>query len=72
MSVLGSSDLGSESREVREDRVRKDLKRRLEHVCENLATEDFESLVVKMTHEQLRGEGVSGRELRGSSGSPSS
>ena len=38
----------------REECVHKDLTRRLKGVCENLSSVDFESLVVKMTDEQLR------------------
>jgi hypothetical protein len=40
----------------REDSVHRDLARRLESVCKELSTVDFEALVAKMTTEQLRGE----------------
>jgi hypothetical protein len=55
-AVLTAADPNSESRESREDRVRKDLTRRLGHACENLSRVDFEALVTQMTREQLRGE----------------
>ncbi len=63
-TVLSSPDLDSESPESREDCVRKDLTRRLKRICENLSSVDFEALVVKMTREQLRGEGITGRHIR--------
>ncbi len=44
--------------------MRKDLKRRLKHVCEHLSRVDFDGLVAKMTREQLRGEGIVGRRIR--------
>jgi hypothetical protein len=40
----------------REDSVHRDLARRLESVCKELSSVDFEALVAKMTTEQLRGE----------------
>ncbi len=63
-ALLGLRDLDHESRESREDCVRKDLTGRLKRVCENLSSEDFEALVMKMTREQLRGEGVGQGILR--------
>ena len=62
--ALGLARLDRESRESREDCVRKDLTGRLKRVCENLSSEDFEALVMKMTREQLRGEGVGQGILR--------
>jgi hypothetical protein len=63
-AVSNSIDLDSESLESREDCLRKDLARRLKVVCESLSSEEFEALVVKMTREQMRGEGVSHGRLR--------
>jgi hypothetical protein len=40
----------------REDSVHRDLARRLESICKELSSVDFEALVAKMTTEQLRGE----------------
>ena len=60
-SVVGWPDPNPEGRE---DSVRKDLTSRLERVCENLSSVDFEALVGKMTDEQLRGERVPGRWKR--------
>ena len=59
-----SIDLDSESLESREDCLRKDLARRLQNVCDNLSSNDFEALVMKMTREQLRGESISHSRLR--------
>ena len=64
MSVFSSPDPNPESPESREDCVRKDLALRLKHVCEHLSKVDFDNLVSKMTHEQLRGEGIFGRRIR--------
>ena len=47
--------------ENRESCVRKDLRRRLKSVCDELPKGEFEALVQQMTHEQLRGERVMGR-----------
>jgi hypothetical protein len=63
-SVFSWPDLKSESPGIREDCVRKDLTHRLKHICENLSAPDFEALIVKMTREQLRGEGVGPRMIR--------
>jgi hypothetical protein len=63
-SALNSLDASGTSPESREDRVQKDLTRRLKSVCENLSSADFEALIVKMTREQLRGEGMLGRKVR--------
>jgi hypothetical protein len=63
-AVSNSLDLNSESVESREDCLRKDLARRLKNVCANLSSGDFEALVLKMTREQMRGEGVSHSRLR--------
>jgi hypothetical protein len=63
-AVSNSTHPDSESRESREDCVRKDLARRLKHICENLSSADFDALVTKMTLEQMRGEGVSHSRLR--------
>jgi hypothetical protein len=54
----------SESRESREDCVRKDLARRLKHICESLSSTDFDALVMKMTLEQMRGERINHSRLR--------
>ncbi len=64
MSVFSSPDLNSESAESREDCVRKDLALRLKRVCEHLSIVDFDDLVSKMAHEQLRGEGMLGGMIR--------
>lgn len=50
--------------ESREDCVHKDLTRRLKHVCEHLSIAEFEALVMEMTREQLRGEGILGGRVR--------
>ena len=63
-AVSNSLDLDSESLETREECLRKDLTRRLKNVCANLSSGDFEALVLKMTREQMRGEGVSQSRLR--------
>ena len=41
-----------------EGEIRKSLIERLRNICANLAPKDFEVLVLKMTREQLRSEGV--------------
>ena len=48
--------------ETREDCIRKSLAERLKVVCAHLSPEDFEALVLKMTHEQLRSEGIRWRK----------
>ena len=63
-SVFHSLEPNSKNPESREDSVRKDLTLRLERCCEHLSRIDFEALVSKMTHEQLRGEGILGRRIR--------
>jgi hypothetical protein len=50
--------LSLKSQESREDSVRKDLMNRLKPVCDKMSSAEFETLVLKMTREQLRGEGV--------------
>ena len=57
-------DLKAESPGSREECVRKDLTHRLTPICENLSNLDFEALIVKMTREQLRSEGVGPRMRR--------
>jgi hypothetical protein len=57
-TIFSSLALNLKSQESREDNVRKDLTHRLKRVCENLSSVEFEALVLKMTREQLRGEGV--------------
>lgn len=57
-TIFSSLALNLKSQDSREDCVRKDLTARLKHVCENLSSADFEALVLKMTREQLRGEGA--------------
>jgi hypothetical protein len=64
MSIFSSPDPDPESPESREDGVRKDLRQRLRHACAHLPRVDFDELVAKMTHEQLRGEGIIGRRIR--------
>jgi hypothetical protein len=44
--------------------VRKDLARRLKHICENLSSADFDMLVMNMTLEQMRGERINHSRLR--------
>lgn len=63
-SVFSWPDLKAESPGSREDSVRKDLTLRLTHVCEKLSRPDFEALILKMTREQLRSEGVGARTKR--------
>lgn len=60
-AASNSLELDSENPESREDCVRKDLTRRLKNICQNLSSGDFEALVMKMTREQMRGEGVTNR-----------
>ena len=62
--VFHLPDPKSESPESREDCVRKDLTVRLKRVCEHLSHVDFEALILRMTREQLRGEGILGRRIR--------
>jgi hypothetical protein len=57
-TIFSSLALNLKSQESREDCVRKDLAQRLKRVCDNLSSADFEALVLKMTREQLRGEGA--------------
>jgi hypothetical protein len=61
-AILITPDLRAESGD-REDSIRKDLALRLQRVCEKLPAEEFEALVMKMTREQLRGEGLMGRRV---------
>jgi hypothetical protein len=63
-AVSSLAGVSSESQESREDCISRDLARRLKRVCENLSSAEFEALVVKMTREQLRGEGILGRKVR--------
>lgn len=49
----------TESSQIREGRVRADLTRRLNRICENLTAAEFTVLIAKMTREQLRSEGLS-------------
>jgi hypothetical protein len=56
--VLVPPALHTTNAESREDSVRRDLTRRLKRICEKLSSADFEALLVKMTREQLRGEGT--------------
>ena len=61
-TIFSSLALTLKSRESREDCVRRDLMHRLKRICANLSSAEFEALVLKMTREQLRGEGeVNGR-----------
>jgi hypothetical protein len=62
--MLPSLDASGVGPESREDCVHKDLARRLKSVCENLSTVEFDALIVDMTREQLRGEGILGRKIR--------
>jgi hypothetical protein len=62
-NVFRSPDIKTESPESREACVRKDLTVRLKHACAHLSSADFEILVSKLTHEQLRGEGSPGRRI---------
>ena len=57
-TIFSSLALNLKGQESREDCVRKDLMERLKRVCDNLSSADFEALVLKMTREQLRGEGA--------------
>ena len=57
-TIFSSLALNLKSQESREDCVRRDLTHRLKRICENLSVAEFEALVLKMTREQLRGEGV--------------
>lgn len=59
-----SRDISPPNPDNREDCIRKDLTRRLKPACEHLSTADFETLISKMTREQLRGEGLMGRRYR--------
>lgn len=54
--------LHPDSPESREDCIRKSLAKRLKNVCANLEPKDFDALVLKMTREQLRSEGVRWRK----------
>ena len=57
-TIFSSLALNLKSQENREDSVRKDLMDRLKGVCADMPSAEFEALVVQMTREQLRGEGV--------------
>lgn len=46
------------SPETREDCIRKSLIKRLKSICADLTPQDFDALVLKMTREQLRSEGI--------------
>ena len=63
-AIFHAPNLNSGNPESREDCVRKDLTLRLKRACEHLSILDFEALVLKMTREQLRGEGILGRRIR--------
>lgn len=63
-SDLNPADRNYVSPESREECVRRGLTRRLKHICEKLSSAEFEALVLKMTVEQLRGEGITGRHVR--------
>jgi len=62
-NVFRSPDIRTENPDCREACVRKDLTIRLKHACAHLSSADFETLVSKLTHEQLRGEGIPGRRV---------
>jgi hypothetical protein len=57
-TIFSSLALNLKSQESREDCVRKDLTHRLKHICQELSSADFDALILKMTREQLRGEGT--------------
>jgi hypothetical protein len=57
-TIFSSLALNLKNQESREDCVRKDLTHRLKHICQELSKADFDALVLKMTREQLRGEGA--------------
>jgi hypothetical protein len=57
-TIFSSLALNLKTQESREDRVRKDLAHRLKHVCQDLSIAEFDALMLKMTREQLRGEGA--------------
>jgi hypothetical protein len=63
-SALNPADRNYVSPESREEAVRRGLRLRLKHVCEKLSSVEFEALVLRMTLEQLRGEGITGRHFR--------
>jgi hypothetical protein len=63
-AVSTPSGINSASLESREDCVRRDLALRLKRICENLSRVEFDALIVQMTREQLRGEGLIGRKPR--------
>ncbi|MCR4339303.1 MAG: hypothetical protein NUW01_05385 [Gemmatimonadaceae bacterium] len=46
------------SPESREECIRKSLIKRLHPICAHLEPKDFDALVLKMTREQLRSEGI--------------
>jgi hypothetical protein len=51
----------NENNESHEESISRSLRERLKGVCGKLSREDFEALIAKMTHEQLRGEKSSRR-----------
>ena len=64
MSGIVSSDSGAggsggsgRSRELRAEKIREDIAKRVRPVCMDLSDEEFAALIDKMTREQLRGEG---------------
>lgn len=64
-AVSSLAGVGADTQESREDCVRKDLTHRLERICDNMSSTDFSALIVDMTREQLRGEGILGRKTKG-------
>ena len=42
--------------DVRAERVRDDIAKRLRHICANLTDDEFSALIEQMTKVQLRGE----------------
>jgi hypothetical protein len=64
-AVSSLAGVGPANDESREDSVRNDLTKRLERICDTMSRADFSALIVDMTREQLRGEGILGRKIRG-------
>ena len=44
------------SPDVRAEKIRNDIAKRLRHICANLTDEEFSALIEQMTNVQLRGE----------------
>ena len=56
MKTVPSSASGQSAPDVRAERIRDDIAKRLRPICSNLTDEEFCALIEQMTNVQLRGE----------------